>query len=102
MASSHTLAGTIAVERLTLLFWRRISIWRIPSACCQELTRACAMSVTRRFWKVPKRRSILPLACGVGATRWAMPRARKARWNWLFGSAWSLLELGPKRLNPSV
>jgi len=23
-----------------------------------------------RFWKVPKRRSILPLACGLGATRW--------------------------------
>jgi hypothetical protein len=25
--------------------------------------------VTIRFWKVPKRRSILPLACGLGATK---------------------------------
>jgi hypothetical protein len=26
-----------------------------------------------RFWKVPKRRSILPLAWGLGATRWETP-----------------------------
>ena len=34
---------------------------------------------TRRFCRVPKRRSILPLACGLGATRWVTPRAEKAR-----------------------
>lgn len=40
-----------------------------------------ANSVTMRFWKVPKRRSIFPLACGLGATRGETPRAVRARWN---------------------
>ena len=49
-----------------------------------------------------KRRSILPLACGLGATRWVTPKAEKARWNSEQGSRSSDMESWPKRLRPSV
>src|ERR1051326_1039792 len=54
---------------------------------------------TSRFCSVPKRRSILPLACGLGATRWVTPRAEKARWNSEHGSRSSAMESWPKRLS---
>src|ERR1035441_9234 len=56
----------------------------------------------RRGCRVPKRRSILPLACGLGATRWVTPKAEKARWNSEQGSRSSAMESWPKRLRPSV
>ena len=77
--ASQISRGTLPRERFTVRFWRAISIWRTSWDCCQLWARAWASRVTRRRWKVPKRRSILPLACGEGATRWATPSPRRAR-----------------------
>ena len=48
------------------------------------------------------RRSILPLACGSGATWWAMPRPSSARWNWERTSSGPVCGVVPKRERPSV
>jgi len=49
-------------------------------------------------------KSAFDLALGLGSGRDEVspPRPRRARWNSLLGSLWSLLEFGPKRLSPSV
>ena len=69
--SSQTVRRMRPVLRWRVRFCRWSSIWRIWSACCGVVTLAWERRVTRR-------RSILPFACGVGATRWAMPSCAQA------------------------
>ena len=60
--SCQSWRGRLPVEQFTVRFWRAISIWRMTSACFQVVARAWERRVTSRRWKVPKPRSILPLA----------------------------------------
>jgi len=46
--ASQISMGTLPRVRLTVRFWRAISIWRTSSDCCQVWARAWASRVTRR------------------------------------------------------
>ena len=49
--------------------------------------------VGKKIFQAIDAKGVLPLAWGVGATRCATLSPRRARWNSLLGSLWSLLEL---------
>ncbi len=71
---------TREVTRSKLSFWFLVACIRQDS-CAVFQSPACQTRPARRCWEGPKRRSILPLAWGLGVTRGETPSAVRARWN---------------------
>ena len=95
-------ARSSGMESISSLAWGvfQKSMWCAATALAGSgaVTPSDRSVTTSRCWNVRMARSTLPLACGVGAMRWAMPNARHIRPNWDLKSSPS----APNKLNPSV